>query len=91
MIYIMEDVDCEKLLQEMQVCVKENQDTQCCKEIIDHFNTVCIKTEEDDLPEAEIITEYDAIIEEEAEIITEEETLTKDEVITAELEKIFLE
>jgi hypothetical protein len=86
----MENVDCEKLLREMQECVKENDGSQCCKEIIENFNKVCIKNEDDVLQEDEIITEYDAIIED--EVITEEEYVsTKDEVITEELEKIFLE
>jgi len=42
----MEKTDCEKLTKEMRECVGENKGSHNCKEIIEKFETLCVKNED---------------------------------------------
>ena len=57
----MEKTDCEKLTKEMRECVSENKGSHNCKEIIEKFETLCVKN--DDKVENEEIEEIEEIVE----------------------------
>ena len=42
----MEKTDCEKLTKEMRECVSENNGSHNCKEIIEKFETLCVKNDD---------------------------------------------
>jgi len=42
----MEKTDCEKLTKEMRECVSENKESHNCKEIIEKFETLCVKNDD---------------------------------------------
>jgi len=44
----MEPVNCEKLLEEMNECIKDNDGTQSCKEVIETFEKICKKKKEEE-------------------------------------------
>jgi hypothetical protein len=37
----MENVDCEKIVEELSKCVDENSTSPRCKEVVETFKTVC--------------------------------------------------
>jgi len=42
----MENDDCEKISNVMKECIKEHNGTHACKEIIEKFETLCVKNDE---------------------------------------------
>jgi hypothetical protein len=43
----MENVDCEKITKEMRECVTESKGTLPCRELVDKFDKLCKKEQED--------------------------------------------
>ena len=76
----MENAVCDEIKRGMQECITKNDDTHLCKELIESFDKICKKEEEDKKEEEKEVEEK-----EEEEEQKEEEKEQKEEDLIREL------
>lgn len=54
----MENVDCEKIAEELSKCVKENSNSPQCKELTETFEKVCVQKADQDAIQTELVKLY---------------------------------
>ena len=54
----MEKVDCEKIVEELSKCVKENSNSPQCKELTETFEKVCVQKADQDAIQTELVKLY---------------------------------
>ena len=54
----MEKVDCEKIVEELSKCVKENSNSPQCKELTETFEKVCVQNAHKDAIQTELVKIY---------------------------------
>ena len=54
----MENVDCEKIVEELSKCVDENSTSPRCKEVVETFKKVCVQKADQDAIQTELVKLY---------------------------------